>query len=258
MKLQKTFDYALFLANPFQRTFRQPRVDDLIEKMKAYGAYASQPISVYRDKNGKLVINTGHHRYAAAKALGLAIHYVIEHQWTLEEMVAEGISGSTWDLVSVVQTFARSGCRDYQDLLGYADKGLPLSMAASLLVGEGASSGNARERIAAGTFRIKTRKYADKIIDIFEKFSIRIPAVLHRPFVTAYSKCMMTPEFDEDVFLRRMTANPTMLEKTSNEDQMLKLIEEIYNFKSPKKIPLAFLVSENSKVRKATFGKGAA
>jgi hypothetical protein len=108
-----------------------------------------------------------------------------------------------------------------------------------------------------GTFKIKTREHADKLVNLFETFGERIPAVRHRPFISAYSKCLFTKEFDEDVFARRLTVNPLMLEKTSNEDQMLKQIEDIYNFKSPNKIPLAFLVTQNSQARKINFGKTA-
>ena len=256
MKINSTSDYTIFKANPFQRTFNRHKVDDIAMKMKANGFPPSMAISVYRHKNGDLVINTGHHRLAAAKSIGIPVLYVIEAQWTINQMVDEGVAVSKWDSVSAAQSFARSGLKDYQELLAYTDKGIPLGMAGSLLSGEGAASGNARHKIAAGTFKIKSRAHADRIVALFERFSDRVPAIRHRPFISAYSKCLFTKEFDEDVFARRLTANPTMLEKTSNEDQMLKLIEEIYNFKSSSKIPLAFLVLKNSAERKICFGKG--
>jgi hypothetical protein len=223
--------------------------------MRANGFPPSMAISVYRSKDGTLVINTGHHRLAAATALGIPVLYVVEHQWSLREMVDEGVTGSNWDVAGVVQNFAKAGNKSYQELLGYADKGIPLSMAASMLIGEGAASGNARDKIITGNFKIKTRDHINKIVALFEEFAERCPAVKHRPFISAYSKCLFTEEFDKDVFNRRLKANPVMLEKTSNEDQMLKQIEDIYNFKSPNKIPLAFFVSKNSASRKLNFGK---
>ena len=256
MKILSTANYSLFEFNPFQRTFKTRRVDEIAASMKTNGFLSSKAISVYKNKEGKLVINTGHHRLAAAKAIGIPVLYIIEEQWTLKQMVTEGITVAKWDTLSAAQSFARSGMKDYQELLAFADKGIPLMMAASLLIGEGAASGNARDKVPAGSFKIKTRESINKIIALFEKFSDRVPTIKHKPFISAYSKCLLTPEFDEDIFNRRLAANPTMLEKTSNEDQMLKLIEEIYNFKSPNKIPLAFLVIRNSAARKINFGKG--
>jgi hypothetical protein len=255
MKILSTKNYSLFACNPFQRAFRQSKVNALIEKMRANGYPPSMAISVYRAKNGTLTINTGHHRLAAAQALGIPVLYVTEHQWTVKQLVDEGTSGTSWDAVAAAQNFAKQGDKDYQELLGFADKGIPLTMAASLLVGEGAASGNARHKITSGTFKIKTRDHAQKIIALFEEFAARTPAIKHRPFISAFSKCLFTPEFDEDVFWRRMKANPSMLEKTSNEDQALKQIEEIYNFKSANKIPLAYFVKRNSSARKINFGK---
>lgn len=257
MKILSTKNYNMFTANPFQRTFRQAKVNDLIEKMKANGFPPSMSISVYRGRSGNLIINTGHHRLAAASALGIAVLYVIEHQWTVKQLADEGVSTSPWDAVSAAQIYAKEGNKDYQELLGYADKGIPLTMAASLLIGEGAGSGNARAKIVSGTFKIKTRDHAQKIVALFEEFADRTP-VRHRPFISAYSKCLFTPEFDEEVFYRRLKVNPTLLEKTSNEDQALQQIEKVYNMKSSSKIPLAFFVNQNSAARKINFGRGCA
>jgi len=87
MKILSTSNYSLFSANPFQRKFKQPKVDSLKAKMAANGFTPSLAISVYRNKSGGLTINTGHHRLAAAKELGIPVLYVIEHQWQISEMV---------------------------------------------------------------------------------------------------------------------------------------------------------------------------
>lgn len=256
MKILSTSNYSLFSNNPFQRKFTRSKVESLKAKIQKNGFTPSLAISVYRSKNGDLVINTGHHRLAAAKELGIPVLYVIEHQWEISEMVDEGVTGTPWNIASAVVAFAKKGLRDYQELLGYADKGIPLGMAASILIGEGAASGNGREKINCGTYKIKTREHIKIIVSLIEQFSETSPAVKSRSFIAAFSKCLFTPEFDVDTFIRRIKNNPPMLEKTSNEDQMLKQIEDIYNYRSTNKIPLAFFVSKNSKDRHHNFGKG--
>jgi hypothetical protein len=254
MKILSTSNYSLFSCNPFQRKFKQGKVDVIKSKMKKNGFPPSMAISVYRDSSAGLTINTGHHRLAAAKELGIPVLYVIEHQWKISEMVDEGVTSSAWDIVAVVTASAKKGVKDYQELLAYADKGIPLGMAASLLIGEGASSGNARNKIDSGEFKIKNRAQANKVVAMIEEFADRIPAIKSRSFISAFSKCLFTPEFDDAMLSRRLRANPMGLEKTSNEDQMLSQIESVYNHKSSSKIPLAFFVKSNSKARHQSFG----
>lgn len=260
MNIQKTTNYDLFLHNPHQRTFKQAKVQSIIEKMKRNGFPPSMAISVYKGTGGKLVINTGHHRLAAAKALGIPVLYVLEHKWSIKELSDEGDVNSAWSIKDHVANFAKEGNPDYQELLRLQACGLHLSLAASMLIGESAGSGNAGTRMKAGTFKVKTREHTALWEELHEEFGARVPSIYHRVFIQAWSKCLFTPEFDHQIFLKRLRAQPMMLDKCSTEDQMLRLIEELYNFKTPRKIPLAFLVTTNSKERK-TLGistKGAA
>lgn len=254
MKIQHTKDYSKFAPNPFQRHFSPAKVKGIVTSLNQHGYIASKAISVY-EKDGILVINTGHHRLEACKIAGVPVHYVIEAQWNLKTMVDEGTTGSSWPLVSAAQSFARQGSRDYQDLLNYADKGIPLTMAASLLGGEAAGSGNIRKNVLEGSFRIKDREKIDNIIGLIENFP-HIIALKSRHFISEYSKCLLTPNFDRKIFFQRLRNSAGDFIKTRSSQQMLEQIEETYNYRSMNKIPLAFFVNENSKERHLSFGKG--
>jgi len=253
-QIQFTSDYSLFTPNPLQRKFVPSKVPPLADKMEKNGFPPSMAISVYLDR-GELIINTGHHRLAAAERLGIPVFYIIEDRWTDEQMVDEGTSGQSWSPLSVVQLFAEKGKRDYQFLLYYAEKGIPIGMAASMLIGHGAASCHTRKKLVDGTFRIVDTKQADMFIDIFDEFAEIQPTVKSRSFISALSKCLLTNEFDLHTFKSRLRRNPEMLGKTSNADQMLALIDEIYNFRSTNKIPLAFMAKAQSAKRGKQFGK---
>jgi hypothetical protein len=255
MKIQSTKNYDQFTHNPKQRTFKPNKVRRLMAYMKRHGFTPSYCISAYRGKSGKLIINAGHHRLAAARELGIPVLYVIEHEWTTQELSAEGSETTAWTIADHVANYAKDGCKDYQELLSISSMGIPLNLAASMLAGEGAGSGNAGESIKLGTFKIRTRDHINAWIAMHKEFGDRVNCITHRTFIQAWSKCMFTPEFDQDTFTRRLRMNPLMLDRCSNEDQMLRQIEDLYNFKSPKKIPIAFLVSSNSRSRKKAFGE---
>lgn len=250
MKILKSKNYGMFTANPHQRTFSESKVQQLMSKMKRNGFPPSMAISVFQIKAGSFGINAGHHRLAAAKRLGIEVLYVVEHKWSIVELSDEGIFMTTWSLKDHVSNFAKSGLADYQELLRINALGLNLSQAASMLHGEQSGSGNAADFVKAGTFKIKTREQIDLWISMNDEFGERVPCLNHRVFVSCWSKCIFTPEFDNDTFLKRLRKNPNMLEKCNTEDQMFRLIEELYNFGTPKKIPLAFLVTSNSAKRK--------
>lgn len=256
MKIQKTTSYGLFSSNPHQRTFSESKVQQLMAKMKRNGFPPSMAISVYQEKGGKYIINAGHHRLAAAKRLKIPVLYVVEHKWSITEMSDEGTIATSWSLKDHVSNYAKAGNKDYAELLRLQALGLNISQAASMLHGEQAASGNAGDYIKAGTFKIKTTTQVDLWLDMVEEFGNRVPCLTHRVFINCWSKCVFTPEFSHEIFVKRLRKNPTMLEKCSTEDQMLRLIEELYNHGTPKKIPLAFLVTKNSQDRKiAAFSK---
>lgn len=255
MKIQSTKDYSIFNSNPHQRAFSEAKVAKLIEKMKRNGFPASMAISVYMEKPGKFVINAGHHRLAAAKRIGIAVQYVVEHKWSITELSDEGSIATQWSIKDHVCNYAKQGKEDYTELLRLEALGLNISQAASMLHGEQAASMNSSDYIKAGTFKIRTWDHVNLWLELNEEFGERVSCLNHRVFISCYSKCLFTPEFDNQIFVKRLRKNPTMLERCNTEDQMLRLIEELYNHGSPKKIPLSFLVTSNSASRRANFGK---
>lgn len=253
-----TSNYDLLGLNPHQRDFNSNHAKDLIRKMTGKGFRGSSPISVSKLKNGKLQINTGHHRLYAARALGIPAAYVIEDEWTLEEMVEEGTSCKNWDMKAVVDSFALGGNKHYLKLVEYSNHGISLSYAAAMLVGQVASSNGSSEAIKNGTYKIKTQVNISILVKIIEEFAERMPAIRSRAFINCYSKCLFTDEFDSEVFERKLRKHRLVIEKTNNSDQMLEQIESIYNYQSSRihpKIPLVFLVQQEMKARHESYFK---
>ena len=252
-QIQSTSDYKKLNHNPLQRTFSAQKVNQLAVKMTKNGFPPSMAISVYKD-DGELFVNTGHHRLAAARQVGIPVLYVVEKKWTPKQLVDEGVTSKPWSSLSASQCFASEGNEDYMLLLDYADKGIPLNMAASMLWGESAGSGNTAKKIINGDFKVRSTLQADTFVNLFVDFAEDMPAVKSRSFIAALSKCLFIDEFDLSTLKRRMSDNPSMLRKTSDTDQMLRLIEEIYNYRSSKKIPLAFMAA-NASTERGRIGK---
>lgn len=251
-KIETTSNYSLFNPNEEQRKVDNGHVKKLSESMSLFGFMPHKPILCYKYK-GKLVIVDGHHRLAAAKAVKIPVFYIVQETSCQREMVATS-EAKQWSVVDCIRLYALRGNKDYAELQSYAQY-IPITMAASILSGSAAESTNQRRALRDGSWRIKTREHLKKIIEVISSLQEKNSAVKSREFVSVLSKCLFAPEFDFDHFSRKLASFPLMLEKTSNEDQMMKLVEDIYNYKSQNKIPLAFIVSKNSKDRQNTFGK---
>lgn len=212
-------------------------------------------ISVFKRNDGKLVINTGHHRLAAARELGIPVLYVIEHEWTSKELVDEGITGRNWGCSAAVETYAKEGNKDYITLLKYTAKGIPLRYAASMLHGEYAASGNAGQYVSNGTFKVKDTKHIDDVLKVVDALKDRADEAKSMTFISAISALYNVESFCPDALIRKVGILGGRLEKAKTRDQMLDQLEEIYNYQNRRKEPLAFMAKDALRTNKANFNR---
>lgn len=254
MSKEKTNNYAMFIANDEQRILDHGHIKNIASSIQDHGFRSSKPLQCYR-KNGKLIVVDGHHRLEAAKLVGSPVFYEVENKDAQETMADVNRLVKRWNTMDYIRLYANRGIEDYQKILYYVDFGIPAGMAASMMINNSAGSGNANTVIAMGAFKAKDTQHIEKVKSLIERFADANPAAKSRSFIAAISKCIFCEDFDINVFSKRMNENIGMLEKTSNEEQMLIQIESIYNFRSRNPIPLKFKVEAAAKERCATFGK---
>lgn len=201
-------------------------------------------ISVFKRKDGKLVINTGHHRLAAAKELQIQVAYVVEHEWSTRELVDEGTSSKPWGCSAAAESYAKEGIQDYITLIEYASKGIPMRYAASMLRGEHAASGNASEYVNDGTFKIKTTKHIEEVLFVVNALKGRSDEAKSMTFISAISALTKVNGFSAQTLIRKIEILGCRIEKAKTRDQMLDQLEEIYNYQNRNKEPLAFNAKE--------------
>jgi hypothetical protein len=249
-KLQTTTNYGLFVANDDQRKLDQNHAKRLAQSMAKVGFIPSKPVQCWK-RGDKLIIVDGHHRYEAAKALGIPLCYVVESAESQHMIAAENFLVKKWNGEDFIRLYANRGIPDYVELLGYAEKsGLTLKFASSMLIDNQASSGNAGQALNKGEFKIKSRKQIEAFIALRAKVAAK--EIMHPRFISAWSKCYYVNEFDPSQFAHKCALYSGFLTTCNNEDQALAMIEQIYNHKQSTKIPLAFLARESAKNRAAT------
>lgn len=247
--IEKTKRYELFNPGETQRIIHQQHINKLKKSMKTHGFLESKPVTVYADGVMFHIID-GHHRFGAAKDLGIPVVYLVVRKSEKESLMIQGELVIKWNFTDFCRAWADRGKVHYIDLISYSTI-IPIKLAASMLAGNGACSDNVTTRIKDGTFQIKTTEVIDALLSLIESVGDSNKVVSSRAFIASFAKCMLVEEFSPDQLQRRIIANPLNLIKTANETQMLDQLEEVYNFKSTKKIALAHLAREASAARNA-------
>ena len=248
MKLETTNDYSKFVTNKEQRKINPLHAKKIAQNMADCGFIPSKPIQCYKDGN-KLVVVDGHHRLEAAKTAGIYLYYVVEPKQCQESMAVENSLVKPWGQIDFVRLYANRGIKDYMELLAYQDRGIPLNMAASMLIDNDAGSGNAHKSIKSGNFKIKTRYLINLVLSFIDEFGSTNHAINNRSFIAAISSCILCNEIDIEILRSRIRENTSMIEKTSTTDVMLEQLERVYNFRSRNPIPLKFIVKKSSQSR---------
>lgn len=245
--LQISNNPLLFIPNHEQRPVNPMHVKRVASSMTKHGFLPSKPIQCYRRPDRKLVIVDGHHRYEAAKSLGLDFYYVVESE-AAQGAMADVQLGFSWKPNDFIRQYSMRGSKDYATLAQYISRGLPCMIAISLLSGESAGSSNARKLIPSGAFKVKSTDHAEKILSLMED-NQTTKVFHHSNFIKALSLCLWLKQFDFQTFKKRAEANWHMIPNCSNVPDFLSAIEEVYNFRSQLKQPISHLARAAAKSR---------
>jgi len=239
-------DLSKIEPNEVQRIYMPRHAEGISRSITLAGGFPpSMAFSVFSKPGGKYGLNTGHHRLAAAKLAKSGVWVFVTHEWSLQEIVAEGVKTKAWTLHDAVKAYAEDGWPDYITLLGYHKKGVPLGCAVSMLSGNHAGSGPQGEAVTTGFFKVKTTKSIDRMLKILAEVGAVCENAKGTIFVTALSALLDLEEFNCQQLIEKIKEIPERLKKRNDRNQMLDQLEEIYNFRSRSPVPIAF----NAKAR---------
>lgn len=244
----------IFQQHGQQRALIPGHIKQLQDSIVSFGFLTSKPIQCFRDGKHLRVID-GHHRMQAAKNVKVGVYYVIVPK--TESAIIGTINSAVrrWDTVSFINYYATAGNAHYVKLRQYIESGLTPMVAVNALGGHCGPGGNQSNKIATGEWEVRSIQHADKLIEIMEQLD-GMAVVKSTPFLMAVLVLLHLPQFDIEWFIQRLQKNPGLIERRSNRDQMLELIEEAYNLHRREKTNLAFLAKEFLRGRKAAhFGK---
>jgi len=253
-KIYETSNYDLFILHDVNRSTERPKGRKKIEKIKRLmrksGFKDGYPLICIKN-GGKLKIKAGHHRFVAAKELGIAVKYVIDVD-DISIYEYEDATG-VWDPEDFHYSYVKRGFDQYIIVDKFKNKtGLPLGSCIGLLGGGLASSNNKGKAYKAGTYKVTNTDLANAVGDIVLYLkSIGIPWAANSLLVNAIAKVLFVPQVDFTFLKKKLKSGKELIRKQPNIASYLSMIEEIYNHRNRNtKMPLAFLADEEARKRK--------
>lgn len=243
LQIACTTNYDVFKEHGQQPKMVPSHVKRIQKSMAKNGFIPAKHIHCYRDGKFLRIID-GHNRFYAAKAQGVPVYYVIGEKADADLIADMNSAVRAWPLSAFINMYVVRGNPDYIKLDAYVRRGLNISSAASLLIGESSNSANANKLIKEGTFKVKTTKIIDRLLATLDAIASVNTIIQSQVFVNALAVLLKLKDFDENILIQRIQSNPRMLVKCATRDQALESIEEIYNFRSREKANLSFAAQE--------------
>lgn len=247
--LRETTEYSRFVYNDEQRPIEVKHVRDIMESMGIFGFLPSKPVQAYQSGK-KLVIIDGHHRYIAAKNLGVPVVYVVEPKTHSESMSKVNGLQRTWQLKNYLSQYVKRGVPAYLELNEYHALGFSIQQAAKMLAGMSAAQyggGKVSDSLRDGTFKVVSRDKIEVIAAFIRGDGGTNSAYRTANFIMAFELCLRVDDFNPDQLTRKLSLNPKAITRTATVDQMLDQIEEVYNYHQQIKTPLAFEARQKKK-----------
>ena len=241
-QVHTTTDYSMFKSIDGNRNLNLLHINRLKKSMQEH--YLFTVIVV----NEKYEIIDGQHRFHAIRDLGLPLHYVMIPGYSLLQVQILNANSSNWSTQDYLEAYCNLGYTDYIRLNDFLGKyKLNISIGASILIGNttgegGMKAGAPFEFFKHGTLKVsdKQLKAAEKFMDMLYLFEPFFKDFKSRSFVFALMKLMKNPNFEITELLQKVKVQPLALQTCQQVNQMVSLIEEIYNYKRRDKVNLRF------------------
>lgn len=243
-QIYSTNDLSQFLISEKNRGLVLNRgYNRIVASMKKYGFLEAYPLLCKKEKAG-LVVYDGQHRLHAAKQLKLPVYYVVLDESTVIN-IPDLQGGRLWGTSDYAQSCANQNDQHCIELLDFAKKhNITVNQAIALLWGSHVRGNNGHEAIRKGRFLIKDMASAERIMAILKVIRELCPEMANNRCLVALQRIARVAEMDEKRMIRQMKSHSGMLKNEPTAEAFVQQFERIYNYHTPKKIPIAHLAEE--------------
>ncbi len=234
--IYETYNYELFKTLEGNRGTNKGHIKSLTSSMEEI--YLISPVIV----NSKMEIIDGQHRYEAAKGLGLPIRYIIDKDASLRAVQLLNAKSKDWTPTDYMESYISLGNKEYVKYkLFYEKYKFNHTSCQALLNGNSAIRGqSSASQFNEGLFVCKDYDHATKIADLVKLSGEYYAGYKRRSYIFAIAELMKNNNFDYKQFLIKLNTQRDKMFDCTSKLKYIELIEDIYNYRSRKKVNLRF------------------
>lgn len=245
MKINMTRDYDRFRRIRGNREVMERHIRDLLHVMELH------PIMIPIIVNAKMEVIDGQHRLEAYKRLEWPVPYINGGSLTLEDVQAINASSRPWTPMDYARSYVELGNQHYKTYIEFREKhDVGHDAAVWLLLGQ--EVGRMRRTFASGEFRVTNLEEAESRIEHLGQLRKVYPYWRDVTFIKAIQVAANRVGFTMERFMKRALENPEAFRYAPTIDEMLLMIEEIFNRGEHKKVPIRY----GQPIRKVKDEKG--
>ena len=224
----ETTNYKQFKTIKGNRDINIANLKRLEKSMK--GNYLMSPILV----NENYEVIDGQHRLKCCVSLSLPVRFIIVDGYGVDEMQALNTISNNWKFNDFINCYADLGYRDYEIIRDFNIKyNLPQTITLNILSDYKNSIGSdSRILFNQGRFKVKNYIKAVQFAEKIEVLSLYFERSKGTSFIKAILKAKEVHGFNLDKFVSKVKKYPTLLIACTNEKDYLKVIENVYNYRS--------------------------
>lgn len=237
----KQYDLIPHSANRMAKGVSKHHIRKLKKSMTEQGFLKSQPIIV--DENHRIV--DGHHRFSAAKELGISLYYkVIKGADILAMAKATSIS-KAWQAQDWVAYHASSDNPDFVKLLSLMDE-FDLKVTVSVPLSENKlrqsySNGNLKQRMMDRSLEVDNWGKVWGRAKMLKQVRDKVPHVSkHGGFMNAWVKLNTHPQYDHKRMLNKLEKYIALVREQPSTRYHLEQLVMVYNYRTHKSDKIKF------------------
>lgn len=253
MRFFETKNYDDFVMMKGNRDIDEPNVKrfmKIIQEGKLYDEVQVNPTKM----NGKWVIVDGQHKFTALKRLGKAVPVIVKRtNVPLKGVVDINTQRKNWTDVDRVRSYSELGNENYTRLYNIFLElnkvhSVTINTVAKMCHGSLAQSDKAEKEynLKGGNWVFKkTESDVRKVFNECVKFTKRHPDCMSATFINCIQSLMENQEgFSIKRLLESSRKNPHKFLRCATKPDMLRMLEELYNFNREKKSRLYFNINK--------------
>lgn len=189
---------------------------------------------ICEEKNGRLNIIDGQHRFWVAKELKSQVWYVLAKNIQLMDIAKMNSNTEKWKNQDFINCFVQQGNKHYIELRDFMEEyGFPVSVSVKLLkdghiTADGSGGGSDVQAFQSGRFEATSSDKAFHMANCIKQFD-QFEFYKARPFAIAISRIVTAAVCDFDMLVAKFKKDPSKLTKQGTWKDYLVQLEAIYN-----------------------------